>query len=137
MDAKTTAEPGAVHPTVHFDKIGQIAITVRDLPRSKHFYQQVLGMKPLFDAGNMSFFQCGEIRLMIGLAQDVTAIGGTILYFMVQDIQGTHALLKDRSVEVVQDPHLVARMPDHDLWIAFLKDPDGNVLGMMSEVRHS
>ena len=137
MDAKTTAEPGAAMPAVHFDKIAQIAITVRDLPRSKHFYQHVLGMKPLFDAGNMSFFQCGDIRLMIGLAQEQTAIGGTILYFMVQDIQGTHALLKDRSVEVVQDPHLVARMPDHDLWIAFLKDPDDNVLGMMSEVRHS
>jgi methylmalonyl-CoA/ethylmalonyl-CoA epimerase len=25
-------------------------------------------------------------------------------------------------------------MPDHDLWMVFLKDPDGNTLGLMSEV---
>ena len=137
MCAENTAEPSAAQPAVRFNKIGQIAVTVRDLPRSKHFYQHVLGMKLVFDAGNMSFFECGEIRLMIGLAQEKTAIGGTILYFMVQDIQRTHVLLKEGGVEIVQEPHLVARMPDHDLWIAFLKDPDGNVLGMMSEVRHS
>ena len=137
MDAQTTAEPTASQPAVRFEKIGQIAVTVRDLTRSKRFYQHVLGMKPLFDAGNMAFFQCGDIRFAIGLAEEQTAIGGTILYFMVEDIQGTHAVLKERSVEIVQEPHLVARMPDHELWIAFVKDPDGNVLGMMSEVRHA
>ena len=137
MDAQTTAESTATQPAVRFDKIGQIAVTVRDLTRSKHFYQHVLGMKPLFDAGNMAFFQCGDIRFAIGLAEEQTAIGGTILYFMVEDIQGTNTALKERSVEIVQEPHLVARMPDHDLWIAFVKDPDGNVLGMMSEVRHA
>ena len=137
MDAQTTAEPTASQPAVRFEKIGQIAVTVRDLTRSKHFYQHVLGMKPLFDAGNMAFFQCGDIRFAIGLAEEQTPIGGTILYFRVEDIQGTHAVLKERSVEIVQEPHLVARMPDHELWIAFVKDPDGNVLGMMSEVRHA
>jgi methylmalonyl-CoA/ethylmalonyl-CoA epimerase len=35
----------------------------------------------------------------------------------------------------VQPPHLVAKMPDHELWMAFLKDPDGNTLALMSEVR--
>ena len=137
MDAQTTAEPTASQPAVRFEKIGQIAVTVRDLTRSKHFYQHVLGMKPLFDAGNMAFFQCGDIRFTIGLAEKQTPIGGTILYFIVQDIQATHAVLKEQNVEIVQEPHLVARMPDHELWIAFVKDPDGNVLGMMSEVRHA
>lgn len=137
MDTQSTADSAPAHPAVRFEKIGQIAVTVRDLARSKHFYERVLGMKPLFDAGNMSFFQCGDIRFAIGLAEEQTAIGGTILYFKVEDSQGAHAALKLQSVEIVQDPHLVARMPDHDLWIAFLKDPDGNVLGMMCEVRHS
>ncbi len=119
---------------VHFDTIGQIAITVGDLKRSKDFYQNALGMKFLFDAGNMAFFQCGNIRLMIGTSDQAGPRGGTILYFKVQDIQETHALLKDHGVEFEQAPHLVAKMPGHDLWMAFLKDPDGNILGMMSEV---
>ncbi len=127
-------ETATIQPKVHFDAIGQIAITVSDLARSKEFYQNKLGMKPLFDAGAMSFFQCGDIRLMIGTSEEPVSRGGTILYFRVQDIHGTHTQLKDQGVEFLQAPHLVARMPDHDLWMAFLKDPDGNVLGLMSEI---
>jgi methylmalonyl-CoA/ethylmalonyl-CoA epimerase len=119
---------------VHFDAIGQIAITVGDVAKSKDFYQNTLGMKFLFDAGAMAFFQCGDIRFMIGSSEQPGPRGGTILYFKVQDIHQTHALLKEHGVEFEQAPHLVAKMPGHDLWMAFLKDPDGNILGMMSEV---
>ena len=123
------------HDAVHFDTIGQIAITVRDLARSKAFYTDTLGMKFLFDAGSMVFFQCGDIRLMIGAAPDPAAPrGGTILYFKVGNIQETHERLKDFGVVVLKAPHLVAKMPDHDLWMAFLNDPDENVLGVMSEI---
>ncbi len=123
------------HDAVHFDTIGQIAITVRDLARSKAFYTDTLGMKFLFDAGSMVFFQCGDIRLMIGAAPDPSAPrGGTILYFKVGNIQETHERLKDFGVVVLKAPHLVAKMPDHDLWMAFLNDPDENVLGVMSEM---
>jgi methylmalonyl-CoA/ethylmalonyl-CoA epimerase len=121
-------------PHVHLEEIGQIALTVRNFARAKNFYQNTLGMKFLFDAGTMAFFQCGAIRLMIGLSEDPVPIGGTILYFKVPDIQKVHGALKEQSVEFVQPPHLVARMPDHDLWMAFLKDTDGNTLGLMSEV---
>jgi methylmalonyl-CoA/ethylmalonyl-CoA epimerase len=130
MNGNESATPGAVH----FDTIGQIAITVGDLAKSKDFYRNTLGMKFLFDAGTMAFFQCGEIRFMIGSSDQSAPRGGTILYFKVQDIQGTHALLKEQGVEFEQAPHLVAKMPGHDLWMAFLKDPDGNILGIMSEV---
>jgi methylmalonyl-CoA/ethylmalonyl-CoA epimerase len=119
---------------VHFDKIGQIAITVNDLARAKSFYQSTLGMKFLFDAGNMAFFQCGEIRLMLGTSEKAELHGGTILYFKVDDIQSTYAALTEKNVEFIQLPHLVAKMPDHDLWMAFLKDPDGNTLGVMCEL---
>jgi methylmalonyl-CoA/ethylmalonyl-CoA epimerase len=119
---------------VHLDKIGQIAIGVRDPARAKDFYQNILGMKLLFEAGGMSFFQCGDVRLMIG-PSDLPPGGGTILYFLVSDIQQAHAALCERHAEFVQPPHLVAKMPDHELWMAFFKDPDGNMLGMMSEVR--
>jgi methylmalonyl-CoA/ethylmalonyl-CoA epimerase len=124
-------EPGN---SIQLNDIGQIGLTVRDLGRAKDFYQHTLGMKFLFDAGTMAFFQCDGIRLMIGLAEEPVAIGGTILDFRVREIERVHGVLKNRGVEFVEPPHLVARMPDHELWMAFLKDPEGNTLGLMSEV---
>ena len=120
--------------SVQLSEIGQVAITVSDLKRAQSFYQERLGMRFLFEAGTMVFFQCGTIRLMIGASKDSAANAGTILYFKVQDIQTVHEVLKKDGVEFVDEPHLVARMPDHDLWLVFLKDPDGNTLGLMSEV---
>jgi methylmalonyl-CoA/ethylmalonyl-CoA epimerase len=120
--------------SVQLNDIGQIALTVRDLARAKDFYEDTLGMRFLFDAGTMAFFQCGAVRLMIGLSEETSPIGGTILYFKVADIQRMHDALKGQNVVFVQPPHLVARMPDHDLWMAFLKDSEGNTLGLMSEV---
>jgi methylmalonyl-CoA/ethylmalonyl-CoA epimerase len=120
---------------VHLDEIGQIAVTVSDLARSKDFYQNVLGLKFLFDAGNMSFFQCGAIRFAIGASTNPpSSHAGTILYFRVADIHATHALLAAKGVEFIQNPHLVAKMPDHDLWMAFLRDPDANPIGLMCEL---
>ena len=120
---------------VQLNDIGQIGLTVRDLARARDFYHKTLGMRLLFDAGTMAFFQCGAVRLMIGLAEQPTPVGGTILYFRVEDIQGVYGVLKARQVEFVQPPHLVARMPDHELWMAIFKDTDGNTLALMSEVR--
>ncbi|MGD0445735.1 MAG: VOC family protein [Edaphobacter sp.] len=121
--------------SVQLNDIGQIALTVRDLARAKSFYQDTLGMKFLFDAGTMAFFQCGAVRLMIGLGEDALPIGGMILYFKVSDIQRVHSVLTEKGVGFLQPPHLVARMPDHELWMAFLKDSEGNTLGLMSEAR--
>jgi methylmalonyl-CoA/ethylmalonyl-CoA epimerase len=121
--------------SVQLNDIGQIALTVRDLARAKDFYRNTLGMKFLFDAGTMAFFQCGSIRLMIGLSEETVPVGGTILYFRVADIQKVYRVLEARGIGFIQPPHLVARMPDHELWIGFLKDPEGNTLGLMSEVR--
>ena len=119
---------------VHIDKISQIAISVTDLALSKEFYQNTLGMKFLFDAGSMAFFLCGDIRFMIGVSGETFTPGGTIVYFKVGDIERAHALLLEQEVVFTHAPHLVARMPDHDLWMAFFNDPDGNLLGMQSEV---
>ena len=119
---------------VRFDRIGQIAITVGDLTRAKNFYKDVLGMKFLFDAGHLSFFQCGDIRLMISATDNPGPRGGTILYFKVDDIHATYASLKEQKIELLQEPHLVAKMPDHDLWMTVLKDPDNNTIGVMCEM---
>jgi methylmalonyl-CoA/ethylmalonyl-CoA epimerase len=73
---------------------------------------------------------------MIGASQEPVTPTGTILYFKVEDIERTHDLLKEQGVDFIQAPQLVAKMPDHELWLAFLKDPDGNTLALMSEVPH-
>ena len=123
---------------VHLDRIGQIAISVSDLALSKEFYGDKLGMKFLFDAGPMAFYQCGETRFMIGTGNEKTVVpGGTILYFRVDDLNAVHASLVEKDVYFFVEPHLVAKMPDHDLWMAFLRDPDGYTIGLMSEVPHS
>jgi catechol 2,3-dioxygenase-like lactoylglutathione lyase family enzyme len=116
---------------VHLDEIGQIAVTVGNLEEAKIFYRDALGMKFLFDADTMAFFQCGTVRLLVG--QGEPAGGGTILYYRLADIGDVHAALVDKGVEFVQGPHLVARMKSHDLWLAFLKDPSGNTLALMEE----
>lgn len=120
---------------VHFEKIGQIAITVADLKRARDFYLNTLGMRFLFDAGHLTFFQCGDIRLMISEAEKPGPRGGTIIYFKVEDIFAVYTHLERQGVEFLEAPHLIAKMPDHDLWMAFLRDPDGNVIGVMSEIR--
>jgi len=128
----------AIEAAVQLGEIGQIAVTVTDLEAAKAFYRDVLGMRFLFDAGTMAFFQCGTVRLLIGAAEpgagkQAAGMHGTILYYRVADIEGVHAALKARGVEFVQEPHMVARMKSHDLWLAFLKDPAGNALALMEE----
>jgi len=135
---------GTTTPALHLDDIGQIALTVTDLNEAKSFYRDTLGMPFLFDAGPMAFFQCGPIRLLIGVcepppatspASTATSPGsGAILYFRVPNIDTATAVLKEKGVSFLQEPRLVARMKSHDLWLAFLKDPAGNTLALMSEV---
>ncbi len=125
---------GDAKSTVHLEEIAQIALTVQNLEEAKIFYRDTLGMRFLFDAETMVFFQCGPVRLMIGISENPSTSSGTIVYFRVQDLQLAYAELKSKEVFFVQEPHLVARMKSHDLWLAFCKDPSGNTLGLMSEV---
>ncbi len=123
----TTAIP------VHLDTIGQIALTVTNLDEARAFYRDTLGMRFLFDAGTLTFFQCGSVRLMLTAGEAKAADDRTVLYFRVRDLEGVHASLVAAGVSFEQEPHLIARMPDHELWMAFLRDPSGNLLGLMEE----
>ena len=123
-----------IPPSISLEKIGQIAITVDDLARARDFYQNNLGMKFLFDAGNLAFFKCGDIRLMLSTPDKPGTRGGTILYFQVGDIHATHTALKQSGVKFIDEPHLIANMPDHDLWMVFLNDTESNTIGIMCEL---
>ena len=122
---------------LHLTEVGQIALTVQDLARAKEFYGGTLGLRALFDAGTMAFFQCGPVRMMVGTPENASAERATILYFKTPDIQEAHRELQRRAVKITQEPHLVAKMPDHDLWMCGFEDPDGNPLVLMSEVRRA
>lgn len=126
----------SVTDQVALDRIGQIAINVKDLARAVSFYRDTLGMRFLFEVPNLAFFDCGGVRLMLSPPEKPEFDHpGSILYYKVADINATFAALKGRDVSFIDEPHLIARMPDHDLWMVFLRDSEGNTLGLMSEVR--
>jgi methylmalonyl-CoA/ethylmalonyl-CoA epimerase len=116
--------------------IGQIAINIHDTERAIDFYQNKLQLPFLFRAGKLAFFRCGQTRLMLSAPEkEEFDHPGSILYFSVANLRETFAAMKARGVEFVDEPHLVAKMPDHELWMCFLKDSEGNTLGLMSEAR--
>ena len=117
------------------NQIGQIAIPVSDLDRSVTFYRDELGMKFLFQAPpGLAFFDCGGVRLLLDApAKQQKDQYASIIYYKVDDLPSAYETLQSRGVVFEQAPEFVAQMPDHELWMAFLKDPDGNVLGLMWE----
>lgn len=117
--------------------IGQIAVPVRDIDRAVAFYRDTLGMTFLFQAPpGLGFFDCGGVRLMLDApAFAASGLRGTILYYKVPDLELAYQTLSARGVHFLAGPHLIAKMPDHDLWMAFFSDPDDNTLALMSEIR--
>jgi methylmalonyl-CoA/ethylmalonyl-CoA epimerase len=117
--------------------IGQIAYTVTNVSRSVAFYRDAVGLKLLFEAPpGLAFFDCGGIRFMLSQPEgDFKPGASAVMYFRIQDIEGTHQTLKARGVPFVDEPHLIAKMPDHELWMCFFNDPDGNTLALMEEKR--
>ena len=116
--------------------IGQVALRVRDVERAVRFYRETLGMRFLFEVPRIAFFDCGGVRLMLSVAESPEFDHpGSILYYRVDDIQHAYATLKERGAPFIDEPHLIAKLEDHDLWMAFFRDPEGNTLAIMSEVR--
>ena len=117
-------------------RIGQASINVHDLDRAVAFYRDTLGMRFLFQAGpKMAFFDCGGVRLMLAIPERPEFDHpSSVFYFQVGDIQTVAATLKARGTQFEGPPHLIAAMPDHDLWMAFFRDADANLLALMSEV---
>jgi methylmalonyl-CoA/ethylmalonyl-CoA epimerase len=130
-----TAPSSTSAPTLSLSQIGQIAIVVKDVERATAFYRDVLGMKFLFAFPGLAFFDCDGTRLMLSRPEKKEFDHpSSILYFRVADIQGAYQTLRERKVEFEDEPHVVARMPDHDLWMCFFRDLDDNIFGLMAEV---
>lgn len=118
-------------------RLGQIALPVSDADRADAFYGQALGLPKLFRFGTLVFFDLAGVRLMLEGSPGKTVVPaeGVCHYFRTEAIEAEVAALTSRGVAFVDAPHLIAKMPDHELWMCFFKDPDGHLLALMEE-RH-
>ena len=118
-------------------RIIQIAIIVKDLTRAVSFYRDTLGLRFLFEAPpQLAFFDCGGVRLMLDRPEKPEFDhASSILYFGVPDIKAAHTGMKAKNVRFEDEPHMIARMGDHDLWMTFFRDTEDNLLALMSEVK--
>ncbi len=118
-------------------QIGQIAVPVGDIERAIAFYRDTLGMRFLFEAPpGLGFFDCAGVRLMLDAPAKAQADNfSSVIYYKVPDLNTAFETLSARGVLFEAEPRLMAKLPDHELWMAFFRDPDGNLLALMSEVR--
>ena len=120
----------AVTPT----RIAQVAIPVDDLQRAKAFYRDVLGLQWIADVpGDLSFFQCGEVRLMLSLPKGPEVVGNSILYYAVEDAEAAHDALAAKGATFESKPHVVGRLGEREVSLAVCRDSEGNLVGLMSE----
>ena len=120
----------------HLKTIGQIAVPVADLERAVAFYRDTLGMTFLFQVPpGLAFFDLDGVRLLLDVpAKAQPRNYSSIIYYKVSDLQAAYQILTARGVTFEQAPHWVAKMPDHELWMAFFRDPDDNLLALMCEI---
>lgn len=124
---------------MNLNQIGQIALHADDLNRAVAFYRDTLGMRLLFQAPPaLAFFDCGGIRLMLDAVKekDTPERLSSLIYYKVADLNATYETLVARGVSFDSKPHLIVKMPDHELWMAFFRDSEQNLVGLMSEVRN-
>lgn len=110
-------------------RISQVALTVSDLDRATAFYRDQLGLPFLFPAGNMSFFSVERMMFMLAVPEGETP-PPFVIYFEVDAIQSVHGELRDSGVEFISEPHVVHRDDSQELWMAFFRDPEGNLLAL-------
>jgi methylmalonyl-CoA/ethylmalonyl-CoA epimerase len=123
-------------PSSSLTGILQVAITVKEIDRATAFYRDALGLPVLMTAPSMAFFNCGGVRLYLASGQTSEHNGGqSFLYFRTAHIDAFLADAKAKDVSIHQEPNVIARMPDHDLWLMWIKDSEGNLLGIMEERR--
>lgn len=114
-------------------RVKQVAMTVRDLERAAAFYGDVLGLPLLVRTDQLAIFDCAGLRLMLSLPEGELQASAAVLYFDTPDVEGAFAALKGRGVAFIGAPHKVADFGDRQLWMAFFRDSEGNVMALEEE----
>ncbi len=118
----------------------QVALTTTDLERSCGFYRDTLGLKQLavFDPPGLAFFDVDGVRISLQRNADAKP-ANSVIYFRVADIDLGVAALMQKSVQLEQEPQLVFKDEQgqfgnagEEEWMAFFRDPDGNLLALVS-----
>ena len=129
MNPSTNPAP----PALAGRKLVQVALTTRDPERSKEVYRDVLGLTLLFEVPNMTFYQLGDLRLMVGAEASMTP-GGSVLYIDAPDIDTLGGVLEQRGVRFLGPAAVVQRTDKGELKLREFRDPDGNALALMGFV---
>jgi len=123
---------------IGISRLGQVCINIHDLDRATQFYRDALSLPLLFIAGGMAFFDCGGVRLMLARPEKPEFDHpSSVLYFNVPDIAAAHRQMLAGGAHFEGEPHVIAKMPAYDLWMAFFRDSEENLMALMSEVPHS
>lgn len=120
-------------------RLVQVALRAEDIDRAAAFYEELLGSPPTarFDPPGLLFFDVGGVRLMFGREGEPS-----LVYLGVEDVEAAVARLRNR-VEVMSEPHIIFTHTDDalgpagmDEWQAFVRDPEGNSVGLVSWRAH-
>jgi methylmalonyl-CoA/ethylmalonyl-CoA epimerase len=115
--------------------LGQVSLHVRDIARAERFYGETLGLPHVFTFGDLAFFDMDGTRLYLDRKDDGDWRPGSILYFIVDDIDAAYEELGRRGVERTDDPHVIFIHPDSGIeeWMAFFADGEGNTLALLEQ----
>jgi len=113
----------------------QIAQHAEDLDRATAFYRDLLGSDPTatYDPPGLVFFDLDGVRLLLDRGAP-----SALLYLAVEDIDATVARLRAAGVSVEGEPHVIFTHEDDTLgpadtdeWMGFVRDPEGNLVGLV------
>jgi methylmalonyl-CoA/ethylmalonyl-CoA epimerase len=115
-------------------KVGQIAVPVKNLDQAVRFYKEKLELPLLFTSNGLAFFECNGLRLLLSVPEkEEFAQSSSIIYFQVSDINEAYGDLLNKDVTFIDEPHIIAKMGQTETWMAFFKDSEDNTLALMSE----
>jgi len=128
----------AAADTLEIKDIGQIAINCHDVKRATEFYREKLGLRMLYEFPGLAFFDCGGVRLMLTKPETAELDHpSSIIYYRVADIQQATRAIAEKGVAIENEPRMIARMPDHDLWLSNVRDTEGNIIAFMAEMKNA
>ncbi len=118
----------------------QVALAAgRDLDRTLKFWSEFIGLPvhARYDPPGIAFILAGDVRLMF-----TGGLSPATVYLDVEDIFGTCAALKAKGAAMTHDPAIVHidtagqfGPAGENEWMAFLKDPAGNTIGLVERRR--